>query len=109
MARANRDPDVTLIPNPWVYEASDYRGKVIRITVDWDQNDGDLITATVFRDPECVYTKIFIGLGDDGEPNKSVDNWVIPAGTNVVPGSLLKKARLRNINDIAYSQITAGN
>ena len=97
------------IDNPWVWEARDYQENAIRITINWDSSDGNLMSAIVYRDPACVYTKIFIGLSDtDGTVNNSPDQWTIPAGETLIRHNVLRKARLRSIHDVLHNQITAG-
>lgn len=97
------------VSNPWVYEARDYQDKIIRISINWDSSDGDLMSAVTYRDPECVYNKIFIGLPDGGgNPNDTPDQWDVPEGEALIRHNVLRKARLRNINDVIHTQITAG-
>lgn len=95
-------------PNPWVYEARDYQNKVLRIEIRWSDADRDLLSAVAYRDPGCVYDTIFIGLDAEGSVNRSPDQWTVPEGETLIRNNLLKKARLRSIDDVQAVQVTAG-
>lgn len=97
------------IANPYVFEFPDYQENVIRITINWDPTDGDLLSAVAYRDSACVYTKIYVGMSDtDGTVDNTPDQWTVPSGETLIRANLLKKARLRNIHDILDTQVTAG-
>ena len=106
----NRDPeDLANIPNPWIWSSPDYQENIIRITVNWDPNDGDILGGVVYKHPDCVFNKIYIGLSDaNGTVNDTPDQWSVPDGETNVPRNVIRKARLRNIVDVVRMQITAG-
>jgi hypothetical protein len=101
-----RPPGV--VTSPWVYQASDYKDHVIRITVTFDNTTKVLTGATAFRDATCVYTKIYIGLGTDKSPDSTPHRIAVPAGTTTVSAAQLSAVGLSTINDIIALQITAG-
>lgn len=94
--------------SPWVWETFDYRQRPIGIEVRFDDVTRALTGATVYRDPECVYTTILIGTGEDGIPDNSPDAYAVPAGTTEVPLQVLRRNKLRTIEDVLALQITAG-
>jgi hypothetical protein len=94
--------------SPWVYQAPDYRGNLIRITITFNNATRAITSATVFRDAACVYTKIYIGLGADGTPNSTNKVFSIPPGTTSVPLSQLSNNGLNTIEDVLALQVTAG-
>jgi hypothetical protein len=91
-----------------VYQASDYKDHVIRITVTFDNTTKVLTGATAFRDATCVYTKIYIGVGADGTPDATPHKVTVPSGTTTVTAAQLSAVGLSTINDIIALQITAG-
>lgn len=96
------------ISEPWVWSAKDYQDNMISITVNWDTSDGSLMNAVVFRDPECVYTKILIGIGPDGTPDTTQHQWVVPNGETLIRASAIRNTGLMTIYDVMEYQITAG-
>jgi hypothetical protein len=52
--------------SPYIWQALDNEGDAIRITVEFDNVTRAITGITVFRDPNCVYTKILIGTGLTG-------------------------------------------
>lgn len=97
------------LTSPYVYEAGDYQGKVIRITVTFDNATRAITGCTVHRDAGCVYNNIYVGLGGDGTPNSTTKSFKnIPTGDTVIPVSQLVNQGLTVIEDILALQITAG-
>lgn len=96
------------ITSPWIWDAPDYQGNRIKITVTFNNSTRALTGASVFRDPECVYKRVYIGLGPDGTPDTSPDTILVPDGTTSIPESQLRRNSLATIEDILALQITAG-
>lgn len=93
---------------PYIWEAADYAGKVIRITVNFDDTTRLLSGASVFRDAACVYTKILIGKGVDGTPDSTTKSFTVPAGTTNITQNQLNSRGFDTIEDFLALQITAG-
>lgn len=93
--------------SPWVWEAVDYQGNVIRITVVFNNATRALSSATVSRDAACVYTKIYIGIGADGTPD-TTHAIPVPAGTTPITARQMAAVGLHVIGDVIAFQITAG-
>lgn len=91
-----------VVISPWFWSAGDYQGKQITITVTFNNTTKAIISASVFRDPACMYTKIYIGLPSAVIPIS------VPSGTSAATGSQLALIGLNTINDILALQITAG-
>ena len=97
--------------SPWVREFGDYQDRVIRITVTFNETTRALTGIAVFRDPDCMFTKILIGLGLDGTPDSSDKAIDVPAGTTVLTAQRMNQLAnrgLSTIEDIQALQITAG-
>lgn len=95
--------------SPWVWQAVDFtRVKVIRITVAFDNATRVLSGATVFRDPECLFTKVYIGVGADGAPDSTPRAIPVPAGSHAFTAAQMAAVGLHTIEDILAFQITAG-
>jgi hypothetical protein len=56
---------------PYVYDAADYMDRHLTITINFNNATRALTSGTVHRDPDCMYTKILIGVGGDGRPDSS--------------------------------------
>jgi hypothetical protein len=95
--------------SPFVYEAHDNAGKVIRATIPYDNTTKAINgTAAVHRDVGCAYTHVIIGpINPDGS---------LPAGTFIVPVPLgdstytvtqMAGIGLTSINQVFSTQITA--
>jgi hypothetical protein len=96
--------------SPWVWPALDNEGEAIRITVTFDNATRAITGITVFRDPNCAYTKILIGTGADGVPDDTDKIVTVPSGTTVLTQqqlNQLKNKGLSTIEDILALQITA--
>lgn len=97
--------------SPWVQTFGDYLGRVIRITVTFNETTRAVAGITVFRDAACLFTKILIGRGPDGIPDNTDKAIAVPAGTTVLtPQQLatLASRGLSTIEDFDAFQITAG-
>lgn len=94
--------------SPWIWTAADYLGRRIQISVAFN-NSTFAITAgsTVFRDADCLYTKVYIGLGGDGTP-ETAQVFSVPAGTTNLPRSAFTSNGLSTIQDVLALNITAG-
>lgn len=95
-------------PNPFVVEFRDYVGKVIRLTANFNEATRALTGAVAFRDADCQYRRVYIGLGPDGAPDSTPDVVPVPAGTTSVSANQLRRNGLRTIEDVTALQITAG-
>lgn len=94
-------------PNPYVWESTDYQGNVIGISIVWDAESGDLEGAIAYRHQDCVYRKIYFGIGGDGAAEGGhVIN--VAAGTANVPAGQLHASGMDTISDVVAGQITAG-
>lgn len=97
--------------SPWVQEFGDYLGRVIRITVTFDESTRALTDIVVYRDAGCLFTNILLGVGADGSPDSSTRAVHVPAGTtDLTPAQLaaLRTRGLDTIEDVESYQITAG-
>lgn len=94
--------------SPWIWQAGDYRGSVIRITITFNNATRALTSGTLFRDSACLYRKIYIGLGADGTPDTTPRTFNVPAGTSTVTGAQMASVGLNTIEDVLSFQITAG-
>lgn len=94
--------------SPWVWQAPDNFGNIIRITVTFNEATRALTGATVFRDAGCQWNHIYLGLGADGTPDSTAAAFTVPAGTSSVTTNQLRQRGLDVIEDIQALQITAG-
>lgn len=94
--------------SPWKYETEDIYGRVISITVTFDNDSRELLNAKLFRATDCLYRRIYIGTGDDGKPDSSGRRFIVQEGTRNLDGNQLKAFGLETIEDILSRQITAG-
>lgn len=101
------------IPNPWTYDSGiDANGLSIRISIPWNSSTRALQTpGTVHRDPGCLYTHIYIGLGVDGTPNSTtrVFNLTGLSGDVTFTAAQMHTRGLDTVDDILNAgNITAG-
>lgn len=103
---AKGDPPVS----PFVFEAQDYLGRALRITVPWDDSVGgtrDILNGTVVhRDPGCAYASI--GFADPTGPlHRRMPD--APEGDSTFTAQQVRVATgFRTYDDImASGQITA--
>lgn len=98
------------LQSPYIWEAGDYLGRVIRITVDFNNSNRNIQDVTVFRDSQCLYTKIFVGTGATG-PNDTIRQFTVPAGTTALTQgqiNVLRDNGAGTIEGFLSFQITAG-
>jgi hypothetical protein len=96
------------ITSPWVFETVDNDEHPIRIQIDFDNDTRAILGGSFFRDPDCVYTKIYLGLGPDGTPNTSPMQWDVPVGSSGLDAPALASVGLDVIEDVLAVQVTAG-
>lgn len=96
--------------SPWIYQAADYQGNVIRVTIVFAAaSPFTITTVTTFRDAACVYKNIYFGLGADGTPDTSSKAFGgVPSGTTTVGAALLSSLGFSTILDVLAGQVTAG-
>lgn len=96
--------------SPWVYQASDYQGNVIRVTAVFISTSPFTLTSvTTFRDAACVYKNVYFGLGTDGTPDTSSKAFGgVPSGTTTVGASTLNALGFTTILNVLAGQVTAG-
>lgn len=93
--------------SPFIYEARDFQGNIIRATIPYDDDahggthaiNG---TATLHRDAACVYTKVIIG--NPASPTTTVP---VPSGDHTFTVAQMSAVGLTNIDQINSTQITA--
>jgi hypothetical protein len=111
---SNREDSAMTIPgshpatSPVVYSFNDYQSNAISIKLTFDNTTRTISQCTVTRDPACVYTKIYVGLGVDGTPNTTPRVFTVPIGTTNVPLNQLRNNGISTIEDFLSYQVTAG-
>ncbi len=96
-----------VIVSPWTWEARDYQGNKISITIPFDNTTKVLSNGTIFRDAACVYTTLIVGVGGDGTVESSTKTFSVPSGTHTITASAMSSKGINTIDDILNLQITA--
>lgn len=96
------------ITSPWIYEAKDYADNALRITVVFNNVNRKIQTCEVFRDANCVYKNVILGVGTDGSPDSSTFKIPVPVGTTPVPITLFTGKGFNTIEEVlGVAQVTA--
>jgi hypothetical protein len=95
------------IASPWLWEAGDYLGRKIRITVDFNNATQALTGATIHRDTGCLFTKIVFD-----NPSDEVKSKRLAAPTDGQPDNTYTKNQLNaqgltTVADLNAVQCTA--
>ena len=96
--------------SPWVWETYDTPGRVLRVTVSFNNTTHAITGITSHRDSGCAFTQLLIGIPAIGAPNDTDKVLDIPDGTTVVGAgrlAALASRGLNSIDDILTLQITA--
>jgi hypothetical protein len=97
--------------SPYVYDSGgDYQGNRITITIPFNTGTLALLSATVHRDPNCMFTRIAFGVGGDGHPESSptIVNVGKLEGDRAFTAAQLASQGLTTLTDIFnLGQITA--
>lgn len=94
--------------SPFVYEARDYLGRVIRITIPYDDATKAINgSASVHRDVGCLYSKIVVDVGGDGKPDSSTKTFTVPVGDRTFTVAQMAAVGITSINQVLDTQITA--
>lgn len=97
-----------VLNNPYVTEWRDYADKVLRISVAWNQTTRKVESVTLHRDPECLYTRVLVGLGPDGTPDTSTKTFEVGGITDITVNGNQAKARGFEFIDDFMDNFTAG-
>lgn len=100
---AKGDPQLS----PWVWEASDYVGLAIRITVSFNNNNGNLLSAVVHRDTGCQYHTAVLDNPGDAQKAKRLAAPADGAGDRTYTAAQMSSRGLNTIQDVLNIQITA--
>lgn len=94
--------------SPFVFEARDHLGRLISITIPYDNATKAINgTASVHRDVGCLYSKIVVDRGVDGKPDSSTKAFTVPVGDRTFTVAQMAAVGLTNINQVYDTQITA--
>lgn len=107
-ARAHGDPNPPPAPSPYVWDSGDFQNKIIKITITYDNATRVITGVTTFRDADCVFKKILVGLGGDGRPDSTGHVFTCPPGTHSVPLQQMTAQGFTTIEQFQALQITAG-
>lgn len=108
MTTPDEKPTVPPQTSPWEWMGADYLERPISIRVFFDPITRLVLGCTVYRDPNTLMRKIYIGLGEDGTPNTSVRTFNVPVGNTTIGAGPLINNGLQTIDDVVTLQITAG-
>lgn len=92
--------------SPWVWDSRDYLGRAITITVPFNNTTRALQTATVTRDPGCMYTKIVFDVPSSGTSKRLAAPTDAQGDRTYSPGQMSGQG-LNVIEDVLALQITA--
>lgn len=98
------------ISSPFTWQQSDTTGKVIRAVFSFNDATRALTGATVYRDPGCLKTTVYIGVGPDGlvESTGANNTFVIPDGTTNITSGQMAARGFNTIEEVLATQMTAG-
>lgn len=94
--------------SPWTWSTSDYAGKVLSVTITFDNITFSILTVTAHKDPGCQYNNFYSGLGADGTPNTAPAQFVCADGDSIIGVAVLNGFGYFTINDLLAHQVTAG-
>jgi hypothetical protein len=106
------DPDLPGNPpavSPYVYEARDFAGNKIHLSVPYDNATKAINgSATLHRDPACMYTHAIIGpINQDGSLPPGTFTVPVPSGDSTFTVAQMAAIGLTDITQITATQITA--
>lgn len=79
---------------PYRYSDSDYADHWAFVEFNFVEQNGLMVSLVAWRDQECLWHRLAIGLGNDGTFESSSAIFDIPAGTQVAPGATYLPALL---------------
>lgn len=91
-------------------DAQDVAGNHLTMTFTFNEVDRSLISATIHRDPDCLWHRVLIGLGPDGTPDNSSHMFNVQglSGNRDFNSAQLRATGFVTIEDVLALQITAG-
>lgn len=95
-------------PSPWVSRFADWQGSAIVLTARFNEDNRQILNATVARDADCAYTKILLGVGPNGRPDDTATQFEIEAGPSSIGRGQFVAFGFDKIEDLQAVQITAG-
>ena len=97
-----------MLLSPWTWAASDYAGKVLSVTITFENLTGTILAIAVHRDPGCMYSRFYFGLGADGTPDTTASQISVPEGDSIIGVLVLNGFGFTTIGQALSSQQTAG-
>jgi hypothetical protein len=94
--------------SPWTYITADYQGRVLSVTVTFDNATGAILTVAAHKDAGCQYNRFYIGLGPDHTPDTAAARMAIPPGDTLIGVTVLNGFGFATIGQALASQVTAG-
>jgi hypothetical protein len=93
--------------SPWVWDARDYLGRAIVVTVPFNDATRDILNGIVIhRDTGCLYVRIV--WDDPSNPQKAKRSPVVPVGDTTLTAQQLRQATgFRTIEELMAVQVTA--
>lgn len=91
--------------SPWKWAASDYQGKTISITVNYNNTSRALTSAQIVRQQGCLYGRIYFDEPDSGRDKVLT---VADGATRNFTANQMRQQGLDTIEDVMALQITAG-
>jgi len=95
------------IVSPWLWQASDYVGSVVSISVAFNNTTQVLQSATVHRDDGCLFHTIVLDVPSDQVKAKRLPAPIDGAGDKTYTKTQLNNQGLTVLADILAIQITA--
>lgn len=98
------------LQSPWVSRFADYKDKAITLTVTFNNTTRSITGGSITRDAGCQFTKVLIGLGEDGSPDSTDTAFNVAGleGTQSVGKAPFTARGFSTVEDIQALQITAG-
>lgn len=94
--------------SPYEQRFADYQGAAIGITIEFNNGTRVIDGGVVQRDQDCLYSRILVGVGEDGNPGNTEHQWSAPpGGSTTITAEEFAAHGFTTIEEFDALQITA--
>jgi hypothetical protein len=98
-----------MLTSPRTWRATDPTGRIMAVTVEFDNATREIHEVLVYRDDDCAHDTVFTGVTDDGSPTAVTRRFAVNPGITRMTELELASRAIRSIDDLLYLRVRLGS